>query len=92
MNFDLFTKEVIPLRRRVSSSCKRRLGKDGQSLQKDRVLQRIRSTTRRRYYNVAILPQDDRLQRILTEIFLKGQGRFSHLECIRFCIYDGIAS
>jgi hypothetical protein len=75
------------------------------------------------YFNVYLLPHDDRLQRISPEIFFKGQRRAllgnpvfhlrliyrsaaqskyifciflfrmgGYLECIRFCIYDSIAS
>ena len=85
-----------------SSSCKRGLGKDGQS---------ICSTTRRRYYSVSTLPPDihqrtrDPCRATQPSIYeqpIEAQLRVNiscillfqmggYLECIRFCIYDSVA-
>lgn len=103
MNFELlFTTEVIPPSRWVSDrSCKRRLGRNRQS---------IPSTTQRRYYNVSNWPPETffkglglatrpsiyhqpteaQLRVNIYCIFLFQMG--GNLECIRYCIYDSTAS
>ena len=99
MNFQLlFTKEVIPPSRCVSnSSCIRGLGEDGQS---------ICPTTRRRYYQVSVLPPDILQRTTRPSIYdqpIKAQLRVKmyciflfqmggYLECIRFRIYDRVAA
>ena len=103
MNFELlFTTEVIPPSRWVSnSSCKRRLGRNRQS---------IPSITQRCYYNVSNWPPETffkglgwatrpsiyhqpteaQLRVNIYCIFLFQMG--GNLECIRYCIYDSTAS
>ena len=91
MNFELlFTKEVIAPSRCVShSSYKCGLGEDGQSVF---ILSRSSSrdpcwTTRQSIYDQSTEAQ---LRVNVYCIFLFQMG--SYLECIRYCIYDSIAT